>query len=246
VRASSRRAAFGRGLEALLLLAVVTLTTGCSLIIPVPGKVDAGHSGSATAALQHDDGLVIVVARDTGNRELEEHVISCAREAMEKMPLAPRIVAADTSLRNAFRSLQEGEHARQELAADPSFQEHITTLNLCYALLVSMERGKNPREWETTSGGGAAIMTAQKASYALSGILLDLASGQDVSSISARSEADSFAIWMVPILMIWVPRWIREDKVCLEFGRELAAMLQNEQPRDPVPTGGSTSASAPR
>src|SRR5215831_4763380 len=111
MRASSRRAAFGRGLEALLLLAVVTLTTGCPLIIPVPGKVDAGHSGSATAALQHDDGLVIVVARDTGNRELEEHVISCAREAMEKMPLAPRIVAADTSLRNAFHSLQEGERA---------------------------------------------------------------------------------------------------------------------------------------
>ena len=244
MRASSRRAAFGRGLEALLLLAVVTLATGCPLIIPVPGKVDAGHSGSATAALQHDDGLVIVVPRDTGNRELEEHVISCAREAMERMPLAPRIVAADTSLRNAFHSLQEEENARHELAADPSFQEHITTLNL--RLLVSMERGKDPREWETASGGGAAIMTGQKASYALNGILLDLTSGRDVGSISARSEADSFAIWMVPVLVIWVPRWIREEKVCLEFGRELAAALQNEQPRDPVPMGGSTSASAPR
>jgi len=140
--ASSRRVALGRGFEALRLLAVVTLTTGCPLIIPVPGKVDAGHSGSAAAALGRDDGLVIVVARGTGNRELEEHVISCAREAMERMPLAPGIVAADTSLRNAFHSLQEGENARHELAADPSFQEHITTLNLRYGLLVSRERGQ--------------------------------------------------------------------------------------------------------
>jgi len=89
-------------------------------------------------------------------------------------------------------------------------------------------------------------MTGQKASYALNGVLLDLTSGGDVGSISARSEADSFAIWMVPVLVIWVPRWIHEDKVCLEFGRELAAALQNEQPRDPVPMGGSTSASTPR
>jgi len=29
----------------------------------MPGNVDAGHSGSAAAVLQHDDGLVVVVER---------------------------------------------------------------------------------------------------------------------------------------------------------------------------------------
>jgi hypothetical protein len=167
VLASSRRAAFDRGFEALLLLTVVTLATGCPLIVPMPGSVDTYHYGSAAAGLQHDDGIVVfVVARGTWDRELDENVISCTREAMQKMPLAPRIVAADTSLRNAFHGLQGREYARQELAADPSFQEHIATLNLRYALLVSIERGEHPREWETASGSGVAIMTSRKASYA--------------------------------------------------------------------------------
>ena len=122
----------------------------------------------------------------------------------------------------------------------------VATLNLRYALLVSMERAKDQREWETASGGGAAIMTAQKASHALNGNLLDLASGQDVSSISARSEANSPAIWIVPMLLIWLTQWVREEKACLEFGRELSAIFKNERPRDRVPMGGSTSASAPR
>ena len=55
--ATSPRVALGRGFEALRLLTVVTLVTGYPLIVPMPGKVDADHSGSVAAALQHDDGL---------------------------------------------------------------------------------------------------------------------------------------------------------------------------------------------
>jgi len=61
--ATSPRVALGRRFEALLLLTLVTLATGCPLIVPMPGNVDAYHLESVVATLQHDDRLVVVVAR---------------------------------------------------------------------------------------------------------------------------------------------------------------------------------------
>lgn len=87
---------------ALALVAVVTLTTGCPLVVPWPGEVNANHNGTALDGLPPDAAVVVIAARDGDARRLEATVSSCVRDALGKHAPAPRVILPDEPLRRAF------------------------------------------------------------------------------------------------------------------------------------------------
>lgn len=214
------------------LLSMTTLITGCPLVVPLPGDVNASRYRTAAAGLRPDDGILVVASREARPQELEQAVISCIHEELAKTSRARRVVAPDDVLRNAFAA-QDRERrggADEELLNDPAFHEHAAQLRLRYSIAVSAEYREDPRTWQAVSGGGVAILTGQKVWYALTGVAVDLTSGQMIGSIQAYTEAKSFGAFWIPVLIVWVPRWIRRGKTCQEFGREAAELLGEGKP----------------
>ena len=168
---------------------------------------------------------MITDGKGHGN-DLDEKVISCVRDALAASQPAPRIIAPDTSVRPAFIKLQDAK----DLEGDAVLQEYVTSLKLRYAVFVTPERGES-RTWQRSSGGGGGfIATDHSEWYALSGLVMDLSSRLPIGSVRAETDATSGTMALFPLpIIVWLPQWTREGKVCVRFGREVARLLRDDK-----------------
>jgi hypothetical protein len=211
-----------------LLVAVMTLTAGCPLIIPLgPARVGASHGWGATAELRSDEGVVVIASEPEAEkaRELEGKVVSCVQDALVVTQRA-RVIVADKLLREAL-----GDMSAQQ-AFDPSVQEYVTSRKLRYALRVWILQEDSPRHWQAGGGGGAGIAMDHDVSYALRGSVVDLANGETIGSAVATTRAKSGLFSWLPLFVIWTGHWTSPGKVCQEFGQEVATLLRDDRPTD--------------
>jgi hypothetical protein len=214
-----------------LLLLSPILTTGCigPIVVPLPGDVTAYHVRDATVRVNPDDGVVVVASGGGDPQGLEATVGSCLRDAQARAPSTFRVVLPDAALRPAFVGLDES--TRKARVTDPAFHALVTSRGLRYAIIVSAEQGSMPRTWKSSSGGGGGVLigTEHTTSYNLTGLALDLSSGEKIGEISAHTDATSSVFWWFPVIFVWVPKWTRHAKACEEFGREAVALLGEDR-----------------